>query len=115
MSACKSRDRLRALSIVTAAPPVAQLDRAPGFEPGCREFESLRAGHISKRLRWGAFCYVGSEKGSNSRVRVERSETTEAKPTLISPGGPFHARLPMNYSLVFGVLQVSNRALIQPG
>ncbi len=25
-------------------PPVAQLDRAPGFEPGCREFESLRAG-----------------------------------------------------------------------
>ena len=44
MSAWKSRDRLRALSIVTAAPPVAQLDRAPGFEPGCREFESLRAG-----------------------------------------------------------------------
>jgi hypothetical protein len=27
-------------------PPVAQLDRAPGFEPGCREFESLRAGHF---------------------------------------------------------------------
>lgn len=23
--------------------PVAQLDRVPGFEPGCREFESLRA------------------------------------------------------------------------
>jgi len=31
---------------------------------------------------------VGCEKRSNSRVRVERSETTEAKPTLISPGGP---------------------------
>ena len=43
MSARESRDKLRALSIVTAAPPVAQLDRAPGFEPGCREFESLRA------------------------------------------------------------------------
>ena len=28
------------------SPPVAQLDRAPGFEPGCREFESLRAGHL---------------------------------------------------------------------
>ena len=24
-------------------PPIAQLDRAPGFEPGCREFESLWA------------------------------------------------------------------------
>ena len=29
------------------SPLVAQLDRAPGFEPGCREFESLRAGHLS--------------------------------------------------------------------
>ena len=26
--------------------PVAQLDRVPGFEPGGREFESLRARHI---------------------------------------------------------------------
>jgi hypothetical protein len=25
--------------------PVAQLDRAPGYEPGGREFESLRAHH----------------------------------------------------------------------
>ena len=25
--------------------PVAQLDRVPGFEPGGREFESLRARH----------------------------------------------------------------------
>jgi hypothetical protein len=30
----------------TALAPVAQLDRAPGFEPGCREFESLRARHL---------------------------------------------------------------------
>ena len=28
------------------SPLVAQLDRAPGFEPGCREFESLRAGQL---------------------------------------------------------------------
>src|SRR5579863_8420560 len=28
--------------------PVAQLDRAPGYEPGGREFESLRAHHISR-------------------------------------------------------------------
>ena len=27
--------------------PVAQLDRVPGFEPGGREFESLRARHFS--------------------------------------------------------------------
>ena len=27
--------------------PVAQLDRAPDFESGCREFESLRARQIS--------------------------------------------------------------------
>ncbi len=26
--------------------PVAQLDRVPGFEPGGRGFESLRARHI---------------------------------------------------------------------
>ncbi len=27
--------------------PVAQLDRVPGFEPGGREFESLRARYIN--------------------------------------------------------------------
>ena len=26
--------------------PVAQLDRVPGYEPGGREFESLRARHL---------------------------------------------------------------------
>src|SRR5271170_4911963 len=30
--------------------PVAQLDRAPGYEPGGREFESLRAHHIINEL-----------------------------------------------------------------
>jgi hypothetical protein len=28
--------------------PVAQLDRVPGYEPGGREFESLRARHSLK-------------------------------------------------------------------
>ncbi len=32
------------------AAPVAQLDRVPGFEPGGREFESLRARHLIKGL-----------------------------------------------------------------
>jgi hypothetical protein len=31
--------------------PVAQLDRAPGYEPGGRGFESLRAHHLIKNLR----------------------------------------------------------------
>jgi hypothetical protein len=30
--------------------PVAQLDRAPGYEPGGREFESLRAHQFIKNL-----------------------------------------------------------------
>ena len=30
--------------------PVAQLDRVPGFEPGGREFESLRARHLALHL-----------------------------------------------------------------
>ncbi|SBV35895.1 hypothetical protein STPYR_10825 [uncultured Stenotrophomonas sp.] len=29
--------------------PVAQLDRVPGYEPGGREFESLRAHHLEHR------------------------------------------------------------------
>jgi hypothetical protein len=32
------------------AAPVAQLDRAPGYEPGGREFESLRAHHACMKL-----------------------------------------------------------------
>ena len=30
--------------------PIAQLDRVPGFEPGCRGFESLWARHLRYRL-----------------------------------------------------------------
>ena len=30
--------------------PVAQLDRVPGFEPGCRPFESVRARQTSLNL-----------------------------------------------------------------
>ncbi len=30
--------------------PVAQLDRVPGYEPGGREFESLRARHLMIKL-----------------------------------------------------------------
>ena len=33
--------------------PVAQLDRVSGFEPGGREFESLRARHLTETVRVG--------------------------------------------------------------
>ena len=36
---------------VPAYAPVAQLDRVPGYEPGGREFESLRARQINKKPR----------------------------------------------------------------
>ena len=32
--------------------PIAQLDRAPGYELGGREFESLWAHHIKQRVNW---------------------------------------------------------------
>jgi hypothetical protein len=51
--------------------PVAQLDRAPGFEPGGREFESLRARH------W-FFCMrtVGRVKLSGVLIRTPRQTTS---------------------------------------
>jgi hypothetical protein len=36
--------------------PVAQLDRAPGFEPGGRRFESVRARQLT---RWRKFACIG--------------------------------------------------------
>jgi hypothetical protein len=39
----------QAISVFRA--PVAQLDRAPGYEPGGREFESLRARHWIEHVR----------------------------------------------------------------
>src|SRR5687768_13873992 len=39
-----SSDRMRARNA-----PVAQLDRVPGYEPGGREFESLRARHLNEK------------------------------------------------------------------
>ena len=37
-------------AFASKSPLVAQLDRAPGFEPGCREFESLRAAIFFKKI-----------------------------------------------------------------
>ena len=63
-----------------AAPhaPVAQLDRVPGYEPGGREFESLRARHINYKGPFWALCNMarrgstiltGSKLGALKRAR----------------------------------------------
>ena len=46
---------MRALNIHA---PVAQLDRVPGYEPGGREFESLRARQTNKPLPKGSGFFV---------------------------------------------------------
>jgi hypothetical protein len=54
--------------------PVAQLDRVPGYEPGGREFESLRAHHINKKplLKRRGFLFMG-RRNLNPR-RFDHSE-----------------------------------------
>ena len=44
-------------AFASKSPLVAQLDRAPGFEPGCREFESLRAGHLFREAHLKSIAY----------------------------------------------------------
>src|SRR6185369_6439723 len=48
----------------SASAPVAQLDRAPGYELGGREFESLRARHTNKKAdaKASAFLFVARQK-----------------------------------------------------
>jgi hypothetical protein len=45
-----TKSRSSILFAVLKYAPVAQLDRVPGYEPGGREFESLRARHIPKEF-----------------------------------------------------------------
>src|SRR5688572_14658763 len=54
-----SSDRMRARNA-----PVAQLDRVPGYEPGGREFESLRARQNTKPAQAG---FLFDWRGSSSR------------------------------------------------
>gem|GEM_PF-3857316 len=52
---------------VDAPAPVAQLDRAPGFEPVGREFESLRArSNASTRWRVGALTRVSTHERNDA-------------------------------------------------
>jgi hypothetical protein len=59
-----------------ASAPVAQLDRAPGYEPGGREFESLRARQLIKNLQ-----LIGTPQFT------ERSENVALFATFAPPGG----------------------------
>jgi hypothetical protein len=51
---------------LTPYAPVAQLDRVPGYEPGGREFESLRARQLSikinrlRRSSWPVFSWLSN-------------------------------------------------------
>jgi hypothetical protein len=58
----------------SAYAPVAQLDRVPGFEPGGREFESLRARHSREPANSYAFTTPGlSFRGANSPAQAKAS------------------------------------------
>src|SRR6478609_7132093 len=56
----------------SAPAPVAQLDRAPGYELGGREFESLRARHTNKKAdaKASAFLFVGARRANARRPEV---------------------------------------------
>ena len=88
--------------------PVAQLDRVPGYEPGGREFESLRARHPkintppkTKKPTKAQSHQKDSWRDSNERVRkkcrkaffdILQSKMPEGRgpgrPESISPGAP---------------------------
>ena len=80
--------------------PVAQLDRVPGYEPGGREFESLRARQMTKGPHRGPFFICGvldTDEDSSSIKRASvldarsaprRGEDRPRRSESISPGAP---------------------------
>src|SRR5207342_3792775 len=57
----------------SASAPVAQLDRAPGYELGGREFESLRARHTNKKADAKASAFLfGRAKRRGVRPNSQR-------------------------------------------
>ena len=71
-----SSDRMRARHA-----PVAQLDRVPGYEPGGREFESLRARQCKEKgpLSQGPFFFASSKLVTFELTRRSRAEFDEAR------------------------------------
>src|SRR5690606_8263620 len=83
--------------------PVAQLDRVPGFEPGGREFESLRARQFA----------LGARRPRMARTRpaviaIARARTTTARSACCratsaissSPRSPRNGRSSLSHALV---------------
>src|SRR3569832_367922 len=64
-----------------AAAPVAQLDRASGFEPEGREFESLRARHYLIAAR-GRGLVKQMDKLSHLSLRYQSSRRPKADPRI---------------------------------
>src|SRR4029077_4672268 len=63
--------------------PVAQLDRASGFEPEGWEFKSLRARHFRKVLLWPYRCSCAKRIGCASRA-FKNSSDRETHPNSAS-------------------------------
>jgi hypothetical protein len=67
----------RNIAVLSLA-PVAQLDRAPGYEPGGREFESLRAHHMRKKTLEPA---VACERQCNRTASQQRPRSPTVRRT----------------------------------
>src|SRR6476661_5852283 len=63
----------------SAPAPVAQLDRAPGYELGGREFESLRARHTNKKADAKASAFLFVRRASTSLRLSTRSSLRELR------------------------------------
>ena len=72
---------------------VAQLDRALGYGPRCRGFESSHARWLTKRDRLdGLSLLIVRVRVGHGRVRVCRSTTVGAKRMSTGHSAPSHAR-----------------------
>ena len=69
---------LRGTSSGTDNAPVAQLDRVPGYEPGGREFESLRARQMTKGPHRGPFFIWGVLDEDENCCSIKRVSVLDA-------------------------------------
>src|SRR5882762_6681811 len=74
-------DRSLSCIVQLSFAPVAQLDRAPGYEPGGREFESLRAHHHIFGLRNAA-----GQSSLSAAIRTPGRQQAEFDNPASAPG-----------------------------
>jgi integrase len=98
------------LGDVVANAPVAQLDRASGYEPEGRVFESLRAHHSSARtslLVVNSFHCPFHDADIEIILQGAREQHPEARPRVISDNGPqFIARAFKEFIRIAGMTHV---------